>query len=192
MRELDGQEKLIVKELIKDPRISDNQICANVQVPLKTVNRKRKKLEDENLINYFSYLNNNKEGTKTFNASCMYIIVFESGITKKRFLDVYSKEEIDILINTKHILNSYLGELNGSVALIMTIESNKYEDIIEIFNAEIVPQLHRQFGSNCIKDTITLPIDKMLRLLHNYLPSINMHKGKIKKDIPDDHIFVSD
>ena len=48
-RGLDDQEKLIVRELIKDPRISDNQISTNTNIPLKSVNRKRKRMEFEEI-----------------------------------------------------------------------------------------------------------------------------------------------
>ena len=44
MRDLDKKEKLIIKELVKNPRISDNQIAKNTGLAVKSVNRKRKKL----------------------------------------------------------------------------------------------------------------------------------------------------
>ena len=50
---LDEQEQKIIKELIRDPRISDNQIGRNTKIPVKTVNRKRKNLEQRNIISYF-------------------------------------------------------------------------------------------------------------------------------------------
>lgn len=192
MRTLDYQEKLIIREIIKDPRISDNQISINVKVPLKTVNRKRKKLEEEKLLYYFAHLNNAKSGTQNFNALSMYIVIFKSGITKGNFLEIYEKDEIHFQINTKHILSSYLGEFNGHLALVLNLESKQQEDILEIFNAELVPQLKRQFGDDCIKETLVFPLDKMLRVLHNYLPSVNMENGKIKKDLPNENIFISD
>ena len=45
MRQLDEQEKSIVKALIRDPRLSDNQISKVTKVPVMSVNRKRKKLD---------------------------------------------------------------------------------------------------------------------------------------------------
>ena len=50
--ELDEQEQLIIKALIKDPRMSDNNIGKLTKVPIRTVSRKRKKLEQENKIEY--------------------------------------------------------------------------------------------------------------------------------------------
>jgi len=55
---LDDKEVLIVKELIKNPRSSDNGISKITKIPVKTVNRKRKGLESRNLISYYTYLHN--------------------------------------------------------------------------------------------------------------------------------------
>ncbi|MBS3107056.1 winged helix-turn-helix transcriptional regulator, partial [Candidatus Woesearchaeota archaeon] len=37
MYKLDEQERLIVRELIRNPQVSDNQIALRTNVPLKTV-----------------------------------------------------------------------------------------------------------------------------------------------------------
>ena len=42
MIKLDEKEQKIVKELIKNPRISDTQIAKNTNIPVMTINRKRK------------------------------------------------------------------------------------------------------------------------------------------------------
>lgn len=44
VRRIDVQEKEIIRQLIMDARLSDNQITKNSGIPLKTVNRKRKSL----------------------------------------------------------------------------------------------------------------------------------------------------
>jgi len=191
MRILDEQEKLVVKELIRDPRISDNQISINTKVPLKTVNRKRKLLEKENLLFYFAYLNNWKDGTASFNARGTYILVFKEGITKKHFLDTVFKTQSQFSFH-KHILNSYLGESNGGLALILVIESRENEDLLDIFNTGVVSNIKRLFGENAIKETFTFNTTNLLNILHNYVPYVNMLEGKIKKEWPDNLIFVND
>ena len=55
--EFDEQEQLIIKALIKDPRMSDNNIGKLTKVPIRTVSRKRKKLEQESKINYYVSVN---------------------------------------------------------------------------------------------------------------------------------------
>src|SRR3989338_8949280 len=84
--ELDEQEQLIIKALIKDPRMSDNSIGKVTKVPIRTVSRKRKKLEQENKIEY--YISVNQEIT----AKHMYIIKFGMGITKQKLMDEIKKE----------------------------------------------------------------------------------------------------
>ena len=91
VRELDAQEKLIVRELIKNPRISDNQISRNTKIPVMTVNSKRKALEKEGNIRYFTSLDTGEHGTGKYKAKQLYIIKFKIGITREKFI----KEEED-------------------------------------------------------------------------------------------------
>ena len=50
MHIFDDQERAILKALIRDPRQSDNHISKVTGVPTPTVRRKRKRLEDEGLL----------------------------------------------------------------------------------------------------------------------------------------------
>jgi DNA-binding Lrp family transcriptional regulator len=61
-KKIDDVEKQIIKELVIDPKISDNKISKNTNIPLKTVNRKRKKLEENNYINYMLNINHGEKG----------------------------------------------------------------------------------------------------------------------------------
>lgn len=192
MYQLDEQEKLIVRELIRDPRISDNQIAIRTNVPLKTTNRKRKLLEENNLINYFCYLNNTPKGTGTFTGRSMFIIMLKEGITRKAVLERFEQSEKAARFFPKHLVSTQIGEYMGNIALIMVIESHKREDLIEIYNAELINELHAHFGHGCVKETITIPISDTLRIARNYLPKRNMRAGKIKTDWPDSHIYVYD
>jgi len=190
MYKLDDQEKLIIRELIRDPRISDNQIAIRTNVPLKTVNRKRKNLEENRLIHYLCYLDNTNTGTGTFSGRCLYIIVMREGITKKMLIEKHEKSEKAMRFFPKHLFLSMVGEHEGNVALITLIESHKYDDIVEIYNAEIIPDLENLFGSQCIKKTVTIPIAATLRAIRNYLPGTNMQNGKLKDSWPNENIYV--
>ncbi len=192
MHKLDEQEKLIVRELIRDPRISDNQIAIRTNVPLKTVNRKRKILEENNLLNYFCYLNSTQEGTGTFCGRSLYIITLKDGITRKALNDNYSKSRKSENFFPKHIFLTWVGDYQGNACLITLIESRKQEDLLEIYNAEIVPELESFFGPGCIKNVTTIPISSTLRAVRNYLPGKNMKNGKLADDWPDNNIFVDD
>src|SRR6266436_3671440 len=89
---LDDQEKMIVKALIRDPRLSDNQVGKLTGVPTPTVRRKRKKLEEEGLLNYYAALDMQESGTHTFGSRHLYIIKFRIGITLKQILDEIKNE----------------------------------------------------------------------------------------------------
>jgi DNA-binding Lrp family transcriptional regulator len=192
MYKLDNQEKLIIRELIKDPRISDNQIAIKTNVPLKTVNRKRKILEEKGFLNYFCYFNTSFTGTGTFLGRSLYIIVLKEGITRKKVLEVYENSKKAYEFFPKHIFLSWVGDFEGNVAIVTLIESRKQDDLVEIYNAEIIPELELLFGQGCIKRTLTIPLVNTLRAVRNYLPGKNMEKGIIKEDWPNQFIFVDD
>jgi DNA-binding Lrp family transcriptional regulator len=192
MKNLDEQERLIVRELIKDPRISDNQISIKTNVPLKTVNRKRKLLEENNILSYFCSINHSSEGTGTFPARSLFVAILKDGLTRKAISDKIHQTEKSLKFFSKHISFTFLGEYESNVAILSIVESRKHTDLIEIFNAEIIPELELYLGHNCIKKTLVIPLSDTLRLLHNYIPNKNMKKGIIKENWPNDYIFVDD
>ena len=93
MKNLDEQEIKIIKELIKDPRISDNQLGKNTKVPIKTVNRKRKLLEQEGIIRYYVSVNMGRKGTGRFGARQLHIIKFKLGITREQIINEFIPEK---------------------------------------------------------------------------------------------------
>jgi DNA-binding Lrp family transcriptional regulator len=191
MGKLDKQEVEIVRQLIINARISDNQVAKNTKIPVKTVNRKRKTLEQKGLLTYFTYLDTTRSGTGAFGARDLYLIILKRGITRKEFLEKYFGQGSRYL-KQKHTLVSGLCEFEGSLCLAMVLESRLETDIIEIFNAEIVPELQRMFGAAAIEKTITMRLDTVLTILHNYIPMLNMKAGSIAKEWKPDNIFVDD
>ncbi len=190
MKQLNEQEKKIIRELIRDPRASDNQLSKYTKIPVATVNRKRKLLEKEGILYYFAHVNNWVNGTGEFGARQLYIIKLRYGITRKQVMDTLFTEERMKSLMLKHILHSFIGEVNGQVAFIYIIESRLSADILEIFNAEIGPELTMAFGEDAIQDVVSVPITNTFTTLHNFNP-LNMENGKIKKSWPDSRIFVS-
>ncbi|MFH0978801.1 MAG: winged helix-turn-helix transcriptional regulator [Candidatus Woesearchaeota archaeon] len=191
MVRLDKQEVEIVRQLVLDPRISDNQISKNAKIPLKSVNRKRKNLEAKGLLYYFTYLDTSSTGTGAFGARDMYIIKLRLGITRKEFIEKIMGLESNYL-KQKHVLASAVGEYEGRLAFVMIIESRLATDIMEIFNAEFVPELNKVFGAGAIDKVITIRLDTILRLLHNYIPPVNMKAGYIIKEWGHKNVFVDD
>src|SRR3989338_72230 len=188
MREIDWQERKIVIELVKNARISDNEISRRTRIPLKTVNRKRKKLEEEGLLYYFTHIDNSSSGTGLFRSRKLYIVKLKKGMLRQKILEAMLETK-DNNIFIKNIFESYIGEVDGHNAVFFVIESSKEHDIVEIYNSEIIPEIERLLG-DCIESTQVIGITTPIRMMHNYLPLANMEKGTIKEDFSNDKIFV--
>ncbi|MBN2881473.1 winged helix-turn-helix domain-containing protein [Candidatus Woesearchaeota archaeon] len=167
---LNEKDKLIVAELIKDPRISDNQISKNTGIPVKTINRRRHSLEEKGLLNYYSFIDN-FVGTKKFSTRQMFVVRMNHGITRQHFIDLcfQNREKMSKEILVKHILESHLGEEHGQLVLVLILESFKKNDLIEIFNEDIVRFFEICFGSNIVSRTEVIDLTYTLSMFHNYL-----------------------
>ena len=155
-----------------------------------SVNRKRKKLEEDGLLQYFTSLDTTEEGTGVFHSQQLYIIKFSIGITRKELLEKIEQDKRMREFNAEHIEQSYIGEKDGHLALIMIFEARTEHELIETFNGKIIPIYKEYFGENCIREVITTKIITPIRIHHNYLPLLNIEKGKIKRDWSDEWIFV--
>lgn len=189
-RELDIRERKIIRELIRNPRISDNQISKNTAVPVMTVNRKRKQLEKEGLLKYFASLDTGEFGTGTFKAKQLYIIKFKIGITRQYYLQKVEEDKKKMAFNASYISMSYLGEKDGHLALIIILDAETDSLLVDEFSGKMIPNLKEKLGEDCIKEIITTKISNTIRRHHNYLPDINMDNGVMKKDWPNEWIFV--
>ncbi|MBD3309889.1 winged helix-turn-helix transcriptional regulator [Candidatus Woesearchaeota archaeon] len=189
-RYLDEQEHAIVRELIKNPRISDNQISKNTSVPVMTVNRKRKTLERESLLRYYCSFNAEESGSGVFKAKQLYMLKFRIGITKKEYLEALEYDKKHIVFNASCISLSYLGEKSGRLMLMLILVARSDSELVEEFNGRFIPMVKARLGEDAIEDVIVAKITQTLRRHHNYLPHVNMKDGKIKDDWPDSYIFV--
>ena len=190
MPSLDKHEVKIARELIRNPRISDNGIAKKTGVPVMTVNRKRKSLEERGMINYYVDLNHGSHGTEDFFAKQLYIIKFKIGITQTTFTENIRKDKSMKKTNAEHVVISYLAEKDGHLADIILLTARTEPELNEVFNGEIVPMFKRNFGDDCIMSIDTVRILEPLRKNHNYIFGLNLENGKIKDDWPDDYIFV--
>jgi len=190
MRKLDEQEVKIVKTLIRNPRISDNQIGKQTGVSVRTVNRKRKKLEQEGLLNYYTNLDMSAEGTAQLLARHVYLIKFKLGISQEKIINEVKEEPNVRTVYTEMIYESHLAEIDGHTALVMIIEGRTDDEINVGFNAKIVPAMEKNHGKGCIEQVQTIRLGKTIRLFHNYLPMVNMSKGYIKGAWSNEAIFV--
>ena len=191
-RTLDPAEVKIVRELIRNPRSSDNQIAKKTGVPVMTVNRKRKNLEKEKFLRYYVSLDKGEFGLHIFGAKQLYIIKFRIGITRKKYLEVMETDARWRMFNCKYISLAYLGEKDGHLALIIILDAKDEAHLVEEFNGNIVPFLDEKLGKGAIEEITTSSLNKLVRVHHNYMPYLNIEDGRIKDSWPDDMIFVDD
>ena len=189
-RTLDDQEKMIVKTLIRDPRLSDNQIGKLTGVPTPTVRRKRKKLEEEGLLNYFCALDMQETGTSTFGARHLYVIKFRIGVTAKQLTEQIKHEPGTRSVFTDLIYESHVAEIEGRVAVILIVEGKNDADIVENVQGNIVPSLRKNHGADAIEEISTIRLLSPIRVFHNYIPLVNMRHGVLCDEWPKDAIFV--
>ena len=182
-KELDEQEIKIIKELIRNVRISDNQISRNTLIPLKTVNTKRKKLENEKIIEYFLRINNNDEGTGLFKNKHLYKIILNNGITRKNLIEKTINQFNESETLRKHADSVFFGEENGHITIHFILESYSDKDIIEIFNSEIYNIIERNLGRNSIKKTESSIIFANIKLFHNYNNNFNSKGYSLNKNL---------
>ena len=190
MHIFDEQERAVLKALIRNPRQSDTHISKVTGVPTPSVRRKRKRLEDDGLLNYFAAIDMQETGTGTFSARHLYIIKFRIGITTRQIVDEIKSEPNVRSVFTDLIYESHIAEMDGRVALVMIIEGKNDADIIENVQGKIVPSLRKNHGPDSIEEISTLRLLSPIRVFHNYVPLVNMDKGVLRSDWTDDAIFV--
>ncbi len=192
MYKLDPQERAIAKALIKNPRISDNRIGEEMGIPVRTVNRKRKKLEELGIISYMTRVNMLPSGTGHFQVQHLFIIQFRLGITFSQIAREIQEEPNVVTIFTELIFESYISEIDGHTSLVMVVEGQSEADIVERFQAHIVPSLQKNHGKDSIEKVSTIRLLKPIRMLKNYLPSVNMKDGHLKKEWKLDSIYIGE
>jgi DNA-binding Lrp family transcriptional regulator len=190
MRELDDQERLIVRQLIRDPRESDNGIGELTGVNVRTVGRKRQRLEEEGILSYHTHLDLSVNGTGEFTARHLYIIKFRIGVTFRQLQEDISHEPFVKSIFTEIIFESHIAEIDGKLAMLLYIDGASDTGIVQTVQEKLIPSLLRNHGENSIEEISTIRLLSPVRVMRNYLPFVNMEHGYIRKDWPDDAIYV--
>ena len=190
MRELDEQERLIVRQLVRDPRASDNGIGELTDVNVRTVNRKRQRLEEEGILSYHTHIDLSAQGAGQFNARHLYIIKFRIGVTFKQIVEDIQREPFVRSIFTEIIFESHIAEIDGKLALLLFIDGASDTDIVQTVQEKLVPSLLRNHGENSIEEISTIRMLSLVRVLRNYLPFVNMEHGYMRKNWPDEAIYV--
>jgi DNA-binding Lrp family transcriptional regulator len=190
MKELDEQERLIVRHLIRDPRESDNGIGEATGVNVRTVGRKRQRLEEAGILSYFTHLDLSSRGTGQFGARHLYIIKFRIGITYKQVLEDIQREPFVRSIFTEIIFESHIAEIDGKLAMLLFVDGANETDIVQTVQEQLIPSLLRNHGEDSIEQVNTIRVLAPVRTVRNYIQPVNMKDGYIKKDWPDEAIYV--
>jgi DNA-binding Lrp family transcriptional regulator len=190
MRILDEQEKAIVRYLIRDPRESDNGVGERTGVNVRTVSRKRIRLEQEGVLAYFTNIDLSGDGAKQYNARHLYIIKFKVGITYNQLVDEIRQESNQQSVFTETIFESHIAEIDGKVALLLFVDGNSDLDIVQRTHEELIPGLLKNHGSDSIESISTIRLLSPVRVMRNYIPMVNMIDGFLRPDWPDEGIYV--
>jgi DNA-binding Lrp family transcriptional regulator len=190
MKSLDEQERMIVRHLIRDPRESDNGIGEATGVNVRTVGRKRQKLEAAGVLSYFTHLDLSTKGTGEFNTRHLYIIKFSMGVTYSQLLEDIKREPYVRSIFTEIIFESHIAEIDGKLAMLLFIDGADETNIVQTVQEQLIPSLLRNHGEDSIEAVNTVRVLAPVRTMRNYIQPVNMNAGYIKKDWPDEAIYV--
>ena len=190
MRDLDEQEQRILRALIRNPRYSDNKVGALTGVPVRTVSRKRARLEKEGILSYRAVVEMQPEGTGRFNTQHMVIIKFKLGITHQQIISEIRSEPNVATVFSELIRNSDIAELDGHTAIVMVLEGESDRDVVENLQGKIIPSLRKNHGEDSIAELRTIRLLDPIRREHNYLPVVNLLNGRLRDDWPEEAIFV--
>ncbi len=189
-RPLDDQEKLIIRALVRDPRDSDNAIGLTTGVNVRTVSRKRQRLEEDGILAYFTHVDLSANGTGQFPVRQQYIIKFKLGVTLQRLLDDIRREPKVRSVFTESILESHIAEMDGHLAMVLIIEGESDQQLVQNVHENLIPSLRRNHGDDCIEEVQTIRLLAPVRVMRNYVMPVNMKHGYLVKDWPDEAIYV--
>lgn len=189
-RLLDEQERAIVRALIRDPRDSDNAIGLKTGVNVRSVGRKRQRLEEEGILSYYTHVDLSDRGTGQFPIRHLYIITFRNGITHGGLVADIQKEPFVRSVFTEVIFESHIAEIDGKLAMLLFIDGASEKDIVETVQGQLVPSLLKNHGDNSIEEVRTIRVLSPVRMLRNYILPVNVRNGYLKPDWPDEAIYM--
>ena len=190
MRNLDEQERSIIRSLVRNPRYSDNRVSSLTGVPVRTVSRKRARLEEEGILSYRVAVELQADGTARFKTQHMITIKFRLGVTRDQIIEEIRSEPNVANVFSELILESYIAETDGHIALVMVLEGESDAHVVDCLQGKIIPSLKKNHGEDSIVELQTARLLGAIRREHNYLPMVNVENGVLRSDWPDEAIFV--
>jgi DNA-binding Lrp family transcriptional regulator len=189
-RELDEQDKIILRALVRDPRNSDNAIGLATGVNVRTVSRKRQKLEEDGILSYFTNVDLGPHGAGQNLIRQHYTIKFKLGVTLERLINDIRREPKVRSVFTESIVESHVAEMDGHLAMILIVEAGSDQELVQIVHEKIIPSLRRNHGHDSIEEIRTMRLLAPVRASRNYVLPVNMKNGYLAKEWPDEAIYV--
>ena len=189
--DFDDQERQIIRALIQNPRSSDNRVSKMTGVPVRTVSRKRARLEKENILKYYTSVDAKVTDKGQAITQHLLSIKFKLGITRNQILQEIQSEPNVANVFNELIRDSYIAEMDGHISLVVIVEGQSDSDVAENVQGKIIPSLQKNHGNDSIQELRSIRLLDTIRRLHNYLPLVNMKEGFIQEDWPDEAIFVN-
>ncbi len=190
MKQLDEQERAIVRHLVRDPRESDNGIGEVTGVNVRTVGRKRARLEQAGMLSYMAHVDLSATGTGEFNTRHLYIIKFRIGVSYRQLWEDIQREPFVRSVFTEVIFESHIAEIDGKLAMLLFIDGASDLDIVQTVQEKLIPSLEANHGTGSVVEVSTVRILAPVRMMRNYIFPVNMEAGYIRKEWPDDAIYV--
>ena len=170
-----------MRALVRNPRSSDNRISALTGVPVRTVSRKRARLERDGVLTYYTGIETQATGTGRFTTQHMLLIKFKLGITRGQIVQEIRSEPNVANVFSELIRDSYIAEMDGHIALVMVVEGESDSDVADNVQGKIIPSLQKNHGEDSIQELRTIRLLAPIRRLHNYLPMVNMEEDLSEK-----------
>ncbi len=157
---------------------------------VRTVSRKRLRLEQEGLLAYFTNIDLSPDGAKQYNARHLYIIKFRVGVTYNQLVDEIRLDSSQQSVFTETIFESHIAEIDGKVALLLFVDGNSDLDIVQRTHEELIPRLLKNHGTDSIEEISTIRLLSPVRVMRNYVPLVNLMNGYLRPDWPNEAIYV--
>ena len=187
---LDPQEEKIARALVRNPRLSDNRLGEENDLAVRSVSRKRARLEKEGVLRYYAEVDLSESGTGQYPVSYLFVIKFRLGVDVAGLRATLIDEPRVVTTFTQSVQYSFAAECDGRVALVMVVSGKSSEDVLARLHGEILPTLDGKHGPDAVEDLSALQLIVPLRILRNYLPDVNMVDGRMREDWGLDAIFV--
>ena len=189
-RPLDEQEKAIARRLIRNPRATDKSISDATGIHLRTVGRKRQKLEQAGLIKYWTLVDLGKTGTGEHHAGHLYIIRLRAGISYDQFLHRLRGEPGSTERLAGMSRETWFAESDGKLVIVISLTGANDAAIVQKVHEVLIPHLLSEYGANAIENISGFGLLTPVCTLQNYLPLINMTGSVIRDEWPDEAIHV--